>query len=306
MNSEEMTPRRIPACPACGGARLSPFRKGNFTAARLKPEDLKITDSRYGLIWDLSLCRGCGHIFADPCPPPEPVDAAYGAVEDPLYDAEASGRGKNFLRILRRLEKLLPDKGRLMDVGAATGILLRLARERGWTPDGVEPSLWAVAQARRTHGIVLREGAFETLPLDPASCDAVTMVDVIEHTARPFQALEKAARILKPGGILCLVTPDIRSLAARLAGRRWWHFRPAHLSYFSRRSLDALLHRTGFAPVLRRRYAWTFSARYLLSRLAWTRGILGNPRAASFFEKIPIQLALGDSFEIYARRNTAD
>ena len=302
MDSQDRKPRRIAACAACGGIRLSPYRKGAFRTADLTPEDFKITDSRYGITWDLSVCLDCGHIFADPCPPPELVNATYGAIEDPLYDAEAAGRGKNFLRILRRLEKLRPAKGRLMDVGAATGILLHLARERGWMPDGVEPSAWAVDHARRAYGISLKQGAFETVPLEPESCDAVTMVDFIEHTARPFEALEQAARILRPDGILCLVTPDIRSLAARSAGRRWWHFRPAHLSYFSRRGLDALFRRTGFAPVLRKRYAWTFSARYLLSRLAWTRGLLRNPRTALFLEKIPIQLALGDSFEIYARR----
>jgi SAM-dependent methyltransferase len=306
MESSDMKPRPVPACPACGGVRLSPYRKGTFSAADLTPEDFKITDSRYGATWDLSRCLDCGHIFADPCPPPALVNATYGAIEDPLYDAEAAGRGKNFLRILRRLEKLQPGKGRLMDVGAATGILLRLARDRGWTPDGVEPSAWAVGHARRVHGIALREGAFETVPLEPFSCDAVTMVDFIEHTAVPNEALKQAARILKPGGVLCLVTPDIRSLAARLAGRRWWHFRPAHLAYFSRHGLDALFRRTGFAPVLRKRYAWTFSAHYLLSRLNWTRGLLINPRTASFLEKIPIQLALGDSFEIYARRIPSD
>jgi hypothetical protein len=166
MDSQNRKPRHIAACAACGGIRLSPYRKGAFRAADLTPEDFKITDSRYGITWDLSVCLDCGHIFADPCPSPELVNATYGAIEDPLYDAEAAGRGKNFLRILRRLEKLLPAKGRLMDVGAATGILLHLARERGWTPDGVEPSAWAVDHARRTYGISLKQGAFETVPLD--------------------------------------------------------------------------------------------------------------------------------------------
>ncbi len=295
--------RRSGICPACGGTGIRPWRKGTFDATRLDASSVKITDSGYGLVWDLGRCPACGHIFADPSPSPELVDRLYGELEDPLYDAEAGGRGRNFVRVLRFLEKTRPEKGRLLDVGAATGILMDLARGRGWTVEGVEPSAWAVRTARERYGLEIREGVLETAALPAAAYDAVTMVDVIEHTARPGDAVARAAEVLKPGGILCVVTPDVRSLAARLAGRRWWHFRPAHLSYFSRRSLDALLARAGFRVFARRRYAWTFSAHYLASRLPATRPLLRGRRTASLLRRISIKLALGDSFEIYARKD---
>jgi SAM-dependent methyltransferase len=292
--------RRVGVCPACGGADLRPWRKGTFDSARLDASSVRITDSGYGLVWDLGRCLACGHIFADPSPAPELVDRLYGELEDPLYDAEAGGRGRNFVRVLRFLEKTRPAKGLLLDVGAATGILMDLARRRGWAVEGVEPSAWAVRTARERYGLEVREGVFESAPLPAAAYDVVTMVDVIEHTARPADAVARAAEVLKQGGILCIVTPDVRSPAARLAGRRWWHYRPAHLSYFSRRSLDALLARAGFRVFARRRYAWTFSAHYLASRLPATRMILRGRRTASLLRRISIKLALGDSFEIYA------
>jgi len=295
--------RRAGVCPACGGSGIQPWRKGTFDPARLDASSVKITDSGYGLVWDLGRCPACGHVFADPSPAPELVDRLYGELEDPLYDAEAAGRGRNFVRVLRFLEKTRPAKGLLLDVGAATGILMDLARRRGWAVEGVEPSAWAVRTARKRYGLEVREGVFEFVPLPAAAYDAVTMVDVIEHTARPADAVARAAEVLKPGGILCVVTPDVRSFAARLAGRRWWHFRPAHLSYFSRRSLDALLAWAGFRVFARRRYAWTFSAHYLASRLPATRPILRGRRTASLLRRISIKLALGDSFEIYARKD---
>lgn len=304
MNDDREQFERVWACPACGGANLRPWKKGSIDLRTLRPEDVKITDSRYGLTWDLSVCDDCGHIFADPCPTPAFIGSLYGALEDPLYEEEAEGRAMNFRRVLSRLERLRPEKGRLFDVGAATGILMNLARERGWEVDGVEPSAWAVAFARDRYGLAVREGVFETAPVPPASVDAVTMVDLIEHTARPFDAVRRAAEVLRPGGLLCVVTPDIRSAAARLAGRTWWHFRPAHLAYFTRGSLDALFRRTGFTVVRRRSYSWTFSARYLASRKAAFRFLLRG-RMASFLGRIPIKLALGDSFEIYARKDEA-
>lgn len=293
---------RLTACPACSSPALRSCKKGTFSAARLTQDQIKITDSQYGETWDLGICRDCGHIFANPCPSPDYLLSLYSLIEDPLYEEEAAGRSKNFLRILSFLEKIVPEKGPLFDVGAATGILLDLAQRHGWQPDGVEPSSWAVKVAEEKYHLRLKEGYFETAPLRENHYRVVTMIDFIEHTPLPFEAMKKAHKILRPTGILALVTPDIHSLAAKIAGRKWWHLRPAHLSFFSRSSLAALLGRAGFSIFHERRYAWTFSAHYLISRKPFLRSFSENPFLASFLKKIPLKLALGDSFEIYARK----
>jgi SAM-dependent methyltransferase len=292
----------LAACPACAGRSLQPYKKGTY-AGRLTHDEIKITDSQYGRIWDLSLCLDCGHIFANPCPPPDFIFSLYSKVCDPEYEEEAAGRSRNFLRILEVLERMIPERGALFDVGAATGILLDIARSRGWQPDGIEPSSWAVKFAAEKYGLALRDGPFEAVRLKENTYDAVMMIDFIEHTPLPYESVVRAHRILRPAGVLVLVTPDIHSLAAKIAGRRWWHFRPAHLAFFSRASLQALLGRAGFTIVEERRYAWTFSAHYLFSRRSLTRPVLKNSVVASFLKRIPIKLALGDSFEIYARKD---
>ena len=296
---------RATACPVCQGFKFGPFKKGTFDYARLSWDQVKITDSEYGKIWDLSRCEDCGHLFADPSPAPEFIMSLYGRVEDPDYDEEAEGRSRNFLAILKNLERLSPAKGSLFDVGAATGILLRLARERGWSPAGVEVSAWSVKRAADKHGIRLIQGGFEQVRLDPAVHQAVTMVDFIEHTPTPRAAVRKAAEMLAPGGLLCLVTPDIHSFAARAAGKRWWHLRPGHLAYFSKTSLARLLQDAGFEIIKKRRYAWTFSAHYLLSRKKILGILTREGGTASFLKRIPIKLALGDSFEIYAKKSSS-
>ncbi|MGB7294249.1 MAG: methyltransferase domain-containing protein [Candidatus Aminicenantales bacterium] len=297
--------RTLRACPACNGTAIREYQKGTYSG-QLTQDQIKITDSQYGQTWDLSVCAGCGHIFANPCPTPDHLAALYSRVEDSLYEEEAAGRSKNFLRILRRLEKLIPQKGILFDVGAATGILLDLARRRGWEPAGIEPSSWAVRVALEKYRLDILEGRLETAPLPNNRYEAVTMVDFIEHTPVPFEAMRKASAILKPAGVLVLVTPDIHSRAARLAGRRWWHLRPAHVAFFSRRSLDALFRRAGFSVVSGRRYAWTFSAHYLFSRKPPLRPALKVGPLASLLKRIPVKLALGDSFEVYAVKDVPE
>ena len=293
---------RYEACPACLSPSFRAYKKGSFSAGRLNQDQIKITDSQYGETWDLSICGDCGHIFANPSPSAEYLFSLYNLIEDPLYEEEAAGRSKNFLRILSFLEKVAPEKGPLFDVGAATGILLRLAERRGWQPDGIEPSSWAVRTAEEKYRLRIREGYFERATLPENHYSAVTMIDFIEHTPLPYEAIAKACLVLQPAGILALVTPDIHSLAARMAGRKWWHLRPAHLSFFSRSSLAALLGRAGFSIFRERRYSWTFSVNYLVSRRPLLRMFLKNPSLATFLKRIRLKLVLGDSFEIYARK----
>jgi hypothetical protein len=144
------------------------------------------------------------------------------------------------------------------------------------------------------------EGAFESLPLGEERYAAVTLVDFIEHIPHPSEALSIAHKILSPGGILCLVTPDINSWAARIMGQKWWHYRPGHLGYFSQKSLLLLLQKTGFRMIKMRKYNWTFSLHYLFSRVPSLEFLLRNRILASFWRRIPIKLFLRDSFEIYA------
>lgn len=289
-------------CPVCSRSSVFPYKKRTFHPLQLTPEHIKITDSQYGKHWELSFCPNCGHIFANPCPSLHLIHSLARKIEDPSYEEEASGRSRNFQRLLSHLGKIHQEKGILFDVGAASGLLLNEAKKKGWKGEGIEASRWAVRLAKEKYNIHLQEGFFESSTLKENHYTAVTMVDFIEHIPHPLEAVQKASRILIPGGTLCLVTPNIHSLASQILGSRWWHLRPAHLGYFSTPSLTTLLHRGGFQVILQRKYSWTFSLHYLLSRLNLFQFLLKNQGLSSLGKKIPVKLALGDSIEIYARK----
>jgi 2-polyprenyl-3-methyl-5-hydroxy-6-metoxy-1,4-benzoquinol methylase len=293
-------------CPVCASTDLVSFKKRTFDIDTLTEENIKITDSDYGKIWDLDRCQNCTHVFANPAPSSAFIQSLYTQTKDPEYEDESIGRGKNFLRILRFLQKIHPQRGTLLDVGAATGILLSLARKKGWDIEGIEPSAWAVRMAKDKYDLTLVEGNLETANLKSHAYTAITLVDFIEHIPHPREALVKVHKALKPGGTICLVTPDIRSLAARMVGKKWWHFRPGHLAYFTKKSLSTLLEQTGFRAIHWKKYAWTFSAHYLLSRKRMLNFLVKNPRIALFWRRVPIKLALRDSFEVYATKGQAE
>jgi len=291
-------------CPVCSSSELKPYKQSTFEIQKISAEQIKITDSEYGKTWDLSQCQICSHVFANPAPTPLFIQTLYSQVEDPLYEDEVEGRSKNFSKILSRLEKICPKKGTLFDVGAATGILIHLARDRGWDADGIEPSAWAVKLAKEKYALNIMQGSFEEASLPANHYAAVTMVDIVEHVSSPLKAVQRACEILKPGGILCLVTPDIKSLAARITRAKWWHFRPGHLGYFTAKSLQKLLDLAGFTIVKKKKYSWTFSAHYLISRKKWLLFLIKNAHLALFWKKFSIKLILSDSMEIYAKKDS--
>jgi len=285
-------------CPLCQGRRIHLFKKGTIDPQAIGAADFRITDSHYGSRWTFYQCRDCGFVFANPLPDGEAIAGFYAALDDEEYSQEDEGRGRNFAVVLSRLKRFAPVNGSLLDVGAASGIFLNLARRAGYDATGIEPSARLVADAERLYGLKMFCGSAEQFP--PGRIfDVVTLLDVLEHVTDPGAFLGTVARFLAPGGTLVIVTPDIASLAARLLGGRWWHYRAAHVNFFNRRSLERLLAAHGFAVVLRKRFAWNFSAYYLLTRLL---PFLKGKTLQRPLKKLHLKLQLFDSWEVYARK----
>ncbi|MFW6140270.1 MAG: class I SAM-dependent methyltransferase [Acidobacteriota bacterium] len=291
-------------CPVCSSSHIKPFRQRNISYEDFNHERIKITDKDYGKVWDLSRCLDCTHLFANPCPTANYIQSLYAKIQDTSYQEEAAGRERNFLPILYNLHKIHLHRGKIFDVGAATGIFLNSARKYGWRPEGIETSTWAADTALKKYRIHVKKGAFESAELKKSHYQVVTMIDFIEHIPHPYKAVLKAHQILKPNGVLCLVTPNQQSLAAKILRSHWWHFRPAHIHYFTKKSLLSLLKKGGFKIIKTKNYSWTFSAHYLISRFRTLNFLIKNHFLSSFFKKIPIKLALGDSIEVYAQKRS--
>jgi SAM-dependent methyltransferase len=205
-------------CPACG-------------AAPLRPDG------------PLRRCQACGSaVTASP-----PRD---GARDAGALHPRGARLAAPLLRLFDRgrLALLPPPPGRLLDAGAGRGRFVAAARRAGYDARGIEPSLRGVAAARSAYGVELE--AIGIAEHDDAGLDAVTLWHVLEHLDDPGTALDRAASWLRPGGTLVVGVPNLASLQARLAGRRWFHLDlERHRVHFTPRGLDALLRRHGFVPV---------------------------------------------------------
>ena len=141
----------------------------------------------------------------------------------------------------------LPAKsgGRLLEVGFGSGEMLRSMQGRGWQVEGVDVDPDAVKNATKK-GLQVHLGKLEDLRL-PSNCyDAIAMSHVIEHVPEPLNLLRECHRLLKPGGTLVAITPNIRSWGHRLYASDWLALDPPrHLHLFSAESLTELAERSG-------------------------------------------------------------
>lgn len=232
MSAPAATTLERPDCALCGPGPLQRLRH------EFPP---------YGVV----ACEGCGLVFLSPRPTEA---AALSLYQDPAYyDSETRGHGydeylevrANWQRTFRgRLHQIRPYKtaGRVLDVGCGPGFLLDAAVAMGYEAWGIDPSGYAVALARETHGDRVQVGVLENAPFAPASFDLVVAQDAFEHVYTPRLFLDAAHRLLKPDGVLAITTPDPTSLLARVSGRAWVSFKiPEHVYYWSPATLRRAL-----------------------------------------------------------------
>ncbi len=209
-------------CPACAGAL------------------------RYGTGRSMTRCRVCGTLSAAP-----PSQAELATYYNGDYQVEAHeltpGRRQRWTPLLAAAETATAGR-RGLDFGSSGGAFLRLAAERGWRMTGVELD----GRARAAHSRLAPEiDAWPTLAAASAagatSLDAAWILHTIEHVPRPAALLEAIGRLLRPGSVLVVTTPNGATLQCRTLGRLWeWWTPPAHLALFTPAGLRTLLAAAGY------------------------------------------------------------
>ena len=287
-------------CWICGNPSTTAYAKG--VVDTLTPDDLRISDKRYGMTLPLVRCEACGFVFAERESLPA-LTALYAELEDAEYEASATGRDRQMAHLLRWATADVPRPARLLDVGAASGILVREATAFGFQSVGVEPS-GPLARRARAHGVDVHQGVLPHPALDGATFDVVTLIDVIEHVDDPLGLLDLCRRHLAPGGRLVVVTPDRGSIAARMLGAHWWHRRLAHVCYFDRSTLTVALNRSGLEPDRWARPRWYLPLGYLFSRVPqYLPGLEATtaPAEHGVASRLVIPFNLRDSYAVVAR-----
>jgi SAM-dependent methyltransferase len=269
--------------------------------------------------FDIFQCPTCALLFRGNLPEPEDLssiyDSSYFLREAPSqadgYADYLSDEVEHRLTARRRAQWLtrLSPPGRLLDVGAAAGFFMDETRNVGWDVEGIDVSPAMGLYGREQLGLEIVTGLFQRARYPPASFDAVTMWDYIEHSFDPASDLTKAADVLRPGGVLMLSTGDATSAVARICGRRWHLLTPRyHNFYFSRDTLMRYLNTRGFDLIYAGYPGAYYSFRYLfykLQTMAPSSGAVrrfGDWAATSPIGGQALRVNLRDIITIHARR----
>lgn len=224
--------------------------------------------------YEVKKCNRCKHQFLNFKPSVQFLTDYYAKdyFNDPgikhafsNYEEESKNLSKTFIKHCNVLRKY-HQKGKLLDIGCATGTFMEIAREY-FQVYGVEISAYAGKIAKKK-GLNVFTGQLEQSSYNKPYFDVVTLWDTIEHLPHPLKTLEKINQITKPKGIVALTTGNVDSLISKASGKSWHLYNvPQHLSYFSPKSITYLFNQCGFEVKEIVHPGVNFSLNYLLFRL---------------------------------------
>lgn len=284
---------RRPACRACGSPEVRPrWHVDGFA---------------------ILCCRECRSLTTDI--PMDPARAAahygpsyYAGGDYADYQSSESIAKRNFGRFSRRLRAIHPG-GRMLELGAAYGYFMDVASE-GWAVEGLDISPDVTQACARRVGGKVTCGDLLTVPLEAASFDWVVAWDTIEHVDAPRLYSRRIADILRPGGRIALTTGDVRSLAARMSGRRWRLMTPpSHLTFFSRDGMRRMLHDAGLVEIDISTTGYDRSVEFVVFRLLGSRRyrrlVARFPRWRAWLKATHFYVNLFDIMFVIARKPAA-
>jgi len=211
-------------------------------------------------------CNHCALIYTSPRLNRELILKGYTETEDPTYVSQAKGRILSFGQCLKAVQKYV-KQGVVLDVGAAAGFFLKVAKDNGWKTYGIEPSKFLSDFGNKNYDVGITCGTVETVPFFQEKMDVVTLWDVLEHTFDPKDVLKRCNRYLKDGGYIVVNYPNIGNWMARMAGRNYWFILSVHLYYFVPKTMKRMLEVSGFEVVSSRPHFQWLEFGYLVYRL---------------------------------------
>ncbi len=267
-----------PSCDLCGST-------GTLAQSGVADPDGNLEGT-----WGFRRCDSCGVYWLDPAPPVHELWKAYATYHThtrrsghrvgramfslahrllrlgllPLWMATGLKREADYLRFMTLTDE---PQGKLLDVGCGGGRFLARMKRRGWQVEGTDFDEQATEKVTARYGIKTYVGDLAQCDLPEDTYDAITLSQAIEHLYDPKGTLRECLRILKPGGLLVMTTPNAHSLGAVEFGAYWrgWEA-PRHLHLFTVESLRQLALGAGFDVAEARTYSAGAAVVYRVSR----------------------------------------
>lgn len=224
-------------CPLCRGLNIAyEFEKDNYKYYQ---------------------CKDCNFIYLNPQPNDEELNKIYnknyfiGSGNNEFEQIVLDMKKQTAALYIKQLISYYGSpSGKLIEIGCGNGDFLLLAKLAGFEIAGLELSAHSTGVANEklgTNSVIC--GTLDTINLPEKEYDICCLFDSIEHFRDPVASLKKIRKILKPNGVLFIVTPSLDSKSAKFLKHNWMEFKPEHLSYFDSQTIQNSLAKTGFSNI---------------------------------------------------------
>lgn len=210
-------------CPVCGNSKFSTLVSSDqirqehrvrerFVRERLvrqpAPDELKdLTDFFHQGDAEVLACAGCGLLVRNEhtVPPAQTYseDEYDPSVMDHLYPRYLAA----FRAKAEPYRTLLPSGARVVEVGSHYGAFLQTAREWGWEATGIDVGK-DTARFARSKGFTVKNCELADCGFEPQSCDGIFIWNCFDQIAEPIPLVAECHRLLKPGGLFVIRTPN--------------------------------------------------------------------------------------------------
>ncbi|GAB1454705.1 class I SAM-dependent methyltransferase [Draconibacterium sp.] len=202
-------------------------------------------------------CNDCGHLYTDH----EPTDQEVAEIYSDDYFFKGEVGYENYLlekdMLIKRGEYYANKvskyivTGKVLDIGAAAGFILKGFENKGWKGTGIEPNKFMVDYGKHNLGLDLIAGTIETVELQE-NFDLIIFIQVAAHIYDLESLIKKISNNLNPGGQILFETWDKDSWTSRIFGKHWHQYSPpSTLNYYSKKTLNHFMQLQGFSLVVR-------------------------------------------------------
>jgi SAM-dependent methyltransferase len=221
-------------CPVCGS--------DSFTLLFKKQEESFVC------------CDSCTLVFINPRRAPAGIQGAYDHHYSGCYAIKGKKKLRRCRRWVSRVRRRFGGNGRWLDIGCSVGYVVLAAKEAGYDAYGIDVEPWGLDHGRtQLHLENLLEGTLEEQQFPDHFFNVISLYDVIEHLPDLNSLAAELKRILAPGGVIDIITPDIGHWRVPRALDTWSEIKPSeHLFYFSFNTLSRLLNKHGLKIVKKR------------------------------------------------------
>jgi 2-polyprenyl-3-methyl-5-hydroxy-6-metoxy-1,4-benzoquinol methylase len=220
-------------------------------------------------VFTISKCEKCGFLFTNPRPEAGELSVYYKSEEYISHSNTRKGfintayllvRNYTISRKLNLIQNFI-IKGKLLDIGCATGEFLNFCKIRNWDVLGIEPDELSRRKGIENYSLAIEdESQLNTIP--SSSFDVITMWHVLEHVPFLNERIDQLQKLLHPDGYLFIAVPNANSHDAKFYNRYWAAYDvPRHLYHFTIHTITRLFSKHDFSLV--KTYPMKFDAYYV-------------------------------------------